>query len=149
MNESEPVIRSADLSDIKRIMALEEGSIIHPWTSGDIETLITDCNKECLVADLAGEVVGYVGAETVLDECNIGNIVVDKDRRGRGIATILMDNLLNDLKNRGIKKIFLEVESNNAPAMALYGKTGFVRYGQRRDYYGQGKDAVLMSKDLC
>ena len=40
MNESEPVIRSADLSDIKRIMALEEGSIIHPWTSGDIETQI-------------------------------------------------------------------------------------------------------------
>lgn len=148
MTEPELVIRSADLCDIKRIMALEEGSIIHPWTSRDIETLITDWSKKCLVADLAGEVVGYVGAETVLDECNIGNIVVDKDKRGRGYATILMDILLNNLKNRGIRKVFLEVESDNVPAIALYEKTGFVRYGQRRGYYGQGRDAVLMSLDL-
>ena len=149
MTEPELVIRTADLNDIKRIMALEEGSIIHPWTSGDIETLITDWNKKCLIADLAGEVVGYVGAETVLDECNIGNIVVDKDKRGRGYATILMDILLNNLKNRGIRKVFLEVETDNVPAIALYEKCGFVRYGQRRDYYGQGRDAILMSKELC
>ena len=148
MTEPEIVIRSADLRDIKRIMAMEEGSIVHPWTSQDIEILITDWNKKCLVADLNGEVVGYVGAEMVLDECNIGNIVVDKDFRGRGYASVLMDILLNNLKNRGIKKVFLEVESGNVPAMALYEKHGFERYNLRRDYYGPGKDAVLMSLEL-
>jgi len=55
---------------------------------------------------------------------------------------------LYDLKNRGIKKVFLEVEHDNVPAIALYEKYGFVRYGYRRDYYGQGKDAVLMSREL-
>lgn len=148
MTDPELVIRSADLSDIKRIMAMEEGSIVHPWTSQDIETLITDWSKKCLVADLNGEVVGYVGAETVLDECNIGNIVVDKDFRGRGYATVIMDILLNNLKDRGIKKVFLEVESDNVPAISLYEKHGFTRYNLRRDYYGQGRDAILMSLDL-
>ena len=148
MTDPDLVIRSGDLSDIKYIMALEQGSIVHPWDSKAIESLIVDPNKKCLVADLHGEVVGYVGAETVLDECNIGNIVTHKGYRGRGFASVMMEILLSGLKNKGINKIFLEVEHDNEPAIALYEKFGFVRYGLRRDYYGQGKDAVLMSLDL-
>lgn len=148
MTDPELVIRSGDLSDIKYIMSLEQGSIVHPWDSKAIESLIVDSNKKCLVASLHGEVVGYVGAESVLDESNIGNIVTHKDYRGRGFASVLMEILLYDLKNRGIKKVFLEVEHDNVPAIALYEKYGFVRYGYRRDYYGQGKDAVLMSREL-
>ena len=148
MTDPDLVIRSGDLSDIKYIMALEQGSIVHPWDSKAIESLIVDPNKKCLVADLHGEVVGYVGSESVLDECNIGNIVTHKDYRGRGFASVMMEILLNGLKNKGIKKIFLEVEHDNEPAIALYEKFGFVRYGLRRNYYGQGKDAILMSLDL-
>ena len=73
----------------------------------------------------------------------------DEKYRGRGFAKALMSYLLDDLKKSGIVKVFLEVEHDNAPAIALYEKSGFVRYGQRRDYYGQGRDAVLMSKELC
>lgn len=149
MTDPELVIRSGDLSDIKYIMALEEGSIVHPWDSRAIENLIVDHNKKCLVADLHGEVVGYVGAEIVLDECNIGNIVVHKDYRGRGFANVIMEVLLDGLKLKGVSKVFLEVEHDNVPAIALYEKFGFEKYGQRRDYYGKGKDAILMSKELC
>ena len=148
MTDPDLVIRSADLSDIKYIMALEQGSIVHPWESKAIESLIVDKNKKCYVADLHGEVVGYVGAEIVLDECNIGNIVTHKDYRGRGFATEILGILLDILKKNGVAKVFLEVEYDNVPAIALYEKHGFTRYGQRRDYYGPGKDAVLMNKEL-
>lgn len=142
------VIRQGTLSDVQEIMALEQGSIEHPWESKAIETLITDSNKTCLIAELDGTIVAYVGAESVLDESNIGNIVTHKDYRTRGIATQLFDALLKELKEQGIVKVFLEVEHDNAPAIALYEKSGFTKYGHRRDYYGPGKDAVLMSKDL-
>ncbi len=142
------VIRQGTLSDVQAIMALEQGSIEHPWESKAIETLITDSNKTCLIAELDGTIAAYVGAESVLDESNIGNIVTHKDYRGRGIATQLFDALLKELKEQGIVKVFLEVEHDNAPAIALYEKSGFTKYGHRRDYYGPGKDAVLMSKDL-
>ena len=148
MTDPELVIRSADLSDIKYIMALEQGSIVHPWDSRAIESLIVDKNKKCYVADLHGEVVGYVGAEIVLDECNIGNIVTHKDYRGRGFASVMLEILLDGLKRREVAKVFLEVEHDNEPAIALYKKFGFEQYGFRRDYYGKGKDAILMSKDL-
>ena len=142
------VIRQGTLSDVQDIMALEQGSIEHPWESKAIETLITDSNKTCLIAELDGTIAAYVGAESVLDESNIGNIVTHKDYRGRGIATQLFDALLKELKEQGIVKVFLEVEHDNAPAIALYEKSGFTKYGHRRDYYGPGKDAVLMSKEL-
>ena len=148
MTDREYVIRSADLRDIKSIMALEQGSIVHPWSSKDIEDLIVNKDKKCLVVDMCNEVICYVGAETVLDECNIGNIVTAKEYRGKGYATEILTILLNNLQRRGIKKVFLEVEHDNAPAIALYEKFGFTRYGQRRDYYGPGKDAILMTKDL-
>ena len=142
------VIRQGTLSDVQAIMALEQGSIEHPWESKAIETLITDSNKTCLIAELDGTIAAYVGAESVLDESNIGNIVTHKDYRGRGIATRLFNALLEELKEQGITKVFLEVEHDNAPAIALYKRSGFADYGYRRDYYGPGKDAVLMSKEL-
>ena len=142
------VIRQGTFSDVQAIMALEHGSIEHPWESKAIETLITNSNKTCLIAELDGTIAAYVGAESVLDESNIGNIVTNKDYRGRGIATRLFDALLKELKEQGIVKVFLEVEHDNAPAIALYEKSGFTKYGHRRDYYGPGKDAVLMSKEL-
>ena len=142
------VVRQGTVSDIQAIMALEQGSIEHPWESKAIETLITDNNKTCLVAELGGVIVSYVGAESVLDESNIGNIVTHKEYRGKGIATELFEALLTELKAQGIKKLFLEVEHDNTPAIGLYEKLGFLNYGYRRDYYGQGKDAVLMSLDL-
>lgn len=149
MTEPDTVIRPASAEDISRIMSLEQGSIAHPWDVKEIEKLISDSNKKCYVVQYEGIVVSYAGAETVLDECNIGNIVTDEKYRGRGFAKALMAYLLDELKMSGIVKVFLEVEHDNAPAIALYEKAGFVRYGQRRDYYGQGRDAVLMSKELC
>ena len=136
------VVRQGTVSDIQAIMALEQGSIEHPWESKAIESLITDGNKVCLVAEL-------VGAESVLDESNVGNIVTHRECRGRGIATKLFEALLAELKEKGIRKLFLEVEHDNVPAIALYEKLGFTGYGYRRDYYGKGKDAVLMSLELC
>lgn len=145
---TDPVIREALPGDIDGIMALEQGSIAHPWVRDELERLISDGNKICLVMEYENKIVCYVGAETVLDECNVGNIVTDRKYRGKGFATNLMNKLMSDLKQRGIVKVFLEVEHDNMPAIALYEKTGFTRYGQRRDYYGAGRDAVLMSLEL-
>ncbi len=142
------IVREAAESDIDSIMSLEQGSIVHPWAREEFERLISDENKLCLVIEHEGRTVCYIGAETVLDECSIGNIVTHEDFRGMGLATKLMDALLSELKERKIAKVFLEVEHDNVPAIALYEKAGFVRYGYRRGYYGAGKDAVLMSLDL-
>jgi putative acetyltransferase len=52
----------------------------------------------------------------------------DPVRRGNGIATRLLDHLLQDARARDIRRISLETGSMDffAPARALYAKAGFV-----------------------
>jgi len=130
-------VRRAVISDVPFIMALEKGAIDHPWQEQDIIALVEDAN---------GEITGYIGCDWVLDEASIGNIVVSPEHRRQGIGAGLISRLLSMLKDRGITVIFLEVRFDNEAAIALYTGLGFEVYNRRRDYYGEGIDALLMKK---
>ena len=45
--------------------------------------------------------------------------------------------------------LFLEVAAGNAPALALYAAAGFSEIGRRRDYYGPGRDALVLRRPGC
>ncbi|MCH4154418.1 MAG: ribosomal protein S18-alanine N-acetyltransferase [Saccharofermentans sp.] len=139
------LIREARPEDVGAIMELEKGAIVHPWILQDIEALITDgCKTAVAAEDTEGRITGYAGAEWVMPEANIGNIVVCPDCRGQGVGTRLLRTLIGCLRTIGIEEVFLEVEEGNEPAMRLYRSCGFEVYNRRRDYYGQGADALLM-----
>ena len=95
-----------------------------------------------------GLIAGYVGASFVLDEAEIGNICVSSAYRRRGFASALLMKLEKELKSSGVTVIFLEVENTNKGAIALYEKQGFLKYNERKDYYGKGRDALLYRKDI-
>ena len=77
-------IRFAQAGDVQQIMALEQGSIAHPWPEEDIRRLITDDDKFALVLEQAGgTVAGYIGVSVVAGEASVGNLVVREDRRGK------------------------------------------------------------------
>ena len=48
----------------------------------------------------------------------------------------------------GAERMLLEVEVDNASAIALYDRFGFEPIARRTDYYGPGRDALVMSRDL-
>ena len=139
----------AEINDVDSIMKIESSGIAHPWTRDSIEALINDENKIALKAFLDdGSVVAYVGASYVLDEAEIGNICVLPEYRGMGVGKSLLNDLMDELKSRGIVIVFLEVESDNVNAIALYEKAGFTKYNSRKDYYGEGRDAMLYRRSL-
>ena len=139
----------ASLNDVDQIMKIEASGISHPWTRDSIEALINDENKTALKAYVDdGSVIAYVGASYVLDEAEIGNICVLPGYRGRGVGKALLNALMDELKSRGVTVVFLEVESDNSNAVALYEKAGFVQYNTRKDYYGEGRDAMLYRRSL-
>ena len=140
-------IRPAVYGDVESIMAVEKTGISHPWDKESIESVVSDDNKICIVA-VDESLVGYIYASFVLDEAEIGNICIVPECRGQGVGRSLIDSMLSDLKSRGVCKVFLEVESDNASAIRLYERSGFVKYNQRRDYYGPGRDALLYSLTL-
>ena len=136
-------IRTGKISDIEAVMALEAECMPHPWSRDDIAALFDSENKIALIAEEDGCTAGYVGASMVIDEAEIGNICVSPKFRRRGIAKALLNELIRVLKERGVCVLFLEVESTNTGAIALYEQNAFEKYSERKDYYGAGKDALL------
>ncbi len=146
----DPVIKAAAKEDVFDITVLEAESIDHPWPKEEILLLITDDKKTAIAAKdkLTGETLGYIGASYVLDEGEIGNLCVKGMYRRNKIGSKLLDALINDFKSKGVSVLFLEVKSGNDGAISLYEKFGFEKYGERKDYYGQGKDALLYKLKL-
>ena len=62
-------------------------------------------------------------------------IYVNKKKRNLGYATKLLNNIQITLKKKNLKKIFLEVATNNYQAIKLYEKNKFEKNGIRKNYY--------------
>jgi ribosomal-protein-alanine N-acetyltransferase len=96
-----------------------------------------------------GKLVGYAGISRLGRkrpyENEIHTIGVDPDYQGRGIGRHMMTDLL-EYAHDGT--VFLEVRTDNAPAISLYESLGFVNVGLRRRYYrASGADAYTMRRD--
>ena len=101
-----------------------------------------------LVWEEDGQVLGYVGSQTVLDETDMMNVAVSAQARRRGIAQALVEALVIQLKQRGSRCLSLEVRASNAPAIALYEKLGFRQVGRRPNYYSHPKeDGLILRKE--
>ena len=94
------------------------------------------------------KVISYVFSTVVLDEANIDRIAVKKAHRNQKIATELLIELENRLKNKGVKKVLLEVRRSNAVAIKLYSSLGYEKIFERKNYYENGEDALIYIKIL-
>lgn len=89
--------------------------------------------------------MGFAGILKIIDEVNIMNIVVRKDKRNEGIGSKLLDEIFKIAKQQKAQSITLEVNENNLPAIKLYQKFGFEQVGLRKKYYRNTDNAVIMS----
>ena len=109
----------------------------------DIKTLEEDFrNSQYLVAKRNDQVLGFISYRVVLEELEIMNIVIRKDVRQHGIASLLLSHII---RMEDYDKINLEVNENNKSAIILYKKFGFRQVGVREKYYKGKEDAILMS----
>ena len=101
-----------------------------------------------VVAELDGEVVGYMGMWHIVDEGHVTNVAVHPDHRGKHVASAIVAVVLAYSEAGGIRRFTLEVRSSNEAAKALYRKFDFKEEGLRRGYYkDNGEDAVIMWRD--
>jgi ribosomal-protein-alanine N-acetyltransferase len=96
----------------------------------------------------SGEVVGYCFWWRAADEADIHTVTVAPQLRRCGVASQLLRSVVDSACSHGIRRLTLEVRSSNHAAIALYRKHGFSEDTVRRDYYGKGEHAVLMSRAL-
>ena len=105
-----------------------------------------------LVAIEERGLLGAILLTRVLDEAEIVNVVVDPAARRQGTGRQLLCAALALLREREVKRCYLEVRASNHAARALYSEQGFVQTGRRAAYYrsasGAAEDALMMSMSL-
>ena len=146
---SETMIRRMTLADVDGVHAIEEATFPRPWTREDfVKEMTQNACARYLVAEQAGEIVGFAGAWIVLDEAHITNIAVARARRGQGVGKALTRGLLQYAANLGVVYATLEVRRSNGVAQGLYKGLGFVYVGLRKRYYeDNGEDAFIFCCD--
>jgi len=112
-----------------------------PWTAGDFSELR---NSGC---EMIASENSFIVWRVAWDEAEIVSIGVRPSARAGGIAGALITVMENDLRKKGVKRIFLEVAVDNGAAIGLYEKNGFVRVGARPKYY-DGIDGIIMEKKI-
>ena len=135
-------------SHVPQIAELEKLCFNDPWSENSIASELDNRLSCWLVALDDDKVIGYVGSQTVLGETDMMNIAIHPDHRKRGIATELIERLIQALKERDSHSLMLEVRASNEPAKSLYTKLGFELVGVRKNYYRNPKeDALILRKE--
>ena len=145
----EYIITDGGIKHLEELEMLEHQCFSMPWTRQQLQSQLPDGQHCFLVAEYGGKAVGYVGMMYVLDEGYISNVAVSPEHRRKGIADRLIRELMTRAGQLELAFVTLEVRESNAPAAELYKKHGFVKVGQRKNYYDLPKeDAILMTKFL-
>lgn len=131
---------------IKDMSEIERECFDDPWSEEMLAGELTNPLAFYVVAADGGRVVGYAGMHKVLDEAYITNIAVTAGFRRRGIASVLIEQMLGECRDCGIDYITLEVREDNTGAQRLYEKHGFEKCGRRIRYYGGTTDALIYSR---
>lgn len=140
------MIREAVTKDLDVIATLEKSIFDNPYSNEQISKDISCGNVRVIEHD--GFVVGYITYTHVADEAEIERIAVNSLYRKMGLGTILVMHALQELKEYGVCKVFLEVKKQNTPARQLYLKCGFKPISERKKYYHDGSDAIIFVNNL-
>lgn len=91
---------------------------------------------------------GIILARVAADEAEILTLAVVPTVRRTGLGFSLLAAATNLATSLGARAFFLEVSVTNIAARALYAKAGFIQAGERRRYYSDASDALVLRLDI-
>ena len=134
---------------VSSLAQIEKQCFSTPWSENALAEEIENPNARFFVALCGEQVAGYIGAHNIVGEVYITNVAVAPDYRRQGVATQLIERLVEISRAENAEFITLEVRENNTSAQALYEKQSFGVVGKRKAFYENPReDAILMTINL-
>ena len=120
-----------------------------PWPERAFLAELAAKHNHYVGARVDDKLVGYAGiarlGRSKPFEYEIHTIGVDPTYQGHGIGRQMLHRLFEHADGAAI---FLEVRTDNEPAIALYESEGFTKVGVRKRYYRvSGADAYTMKRE--
>jgi L-amino acid N-acyltransferase YncA len=133
------VVRPASVDDARATAELfatvaEERDAIATEPPVDVEertALFARTAAGTVVAVADGRVIGMLHVDVSRHGFGEFGMLVDRDWRGRGAGSALVQATLEWARDHGLHKLCLEVFAHNSAAIALYRKYGFMEEGRR------------------
>ena len=137
--------------DFDALYAIEQAAHAVPWSLG---TLKHNQGERYLNLKIVEDhhIYGFAICQTVLDEATLFNIAIDPQKQGLGLGRQLLNELITQLRQKGILTLWLEVRESNKKAQSLYDSLGFNQVDIRKNYYptpdGKRENAAVMAAYL-
>ena len=108
------------------------------------------------MAEVGGNIVGdaTLHRRTFGWTSHVGKVrlVIDKDYRGKGLGTVLIEELIDIAKKAGLEQLVAELMSNQTGALSAFKRLGFdkeaVFFNYVKDQVGEERNLVVMIKNL-
>ena len=135
----------ARLDDLPAILRLEEDGFApdERWSERSWSGELLGEGRTVLLARGA-QPAGVVAFSTVGELADLHRVVVAPAHRRHGLGLRLVRAGLLAVRHLGARAVMLEVEWSNDAAIALYQRLGFEQLFVRHDYYGPGRDALIL-----
>jgi len=139
-------IRRLTYADLPQVIAIERRAFPTPWSLAMFVLELSKPSGICLAAMRDNRLAGYLICSRYDRVWHIMNVAIDPDHRRQGMATALLNRLLERV-GEDDARFTLEVRRSNGGAIVLYERFGFKVAGLRRRYYqDNGEDAFVMRR---
>lgn len=143
-------LRSYDPHDFAALYKLDQtcfpAGISYSKTT--LRYFLTIASADCVIAEEAGRIVGFIVSEENPPLAHIITLDVDAKHRRQGVGTALLETLESNLSARGVRSILLETAIDNEAAVAFWKSHGYRIEATLKRYYLGRIDAYEMRKIL-
>jgi ribosomal-protein-alanine N-acetyltransferase len=145
------VLRPYAESDFGELFALDRACYVPgiAYSKSMLRWYLNAPGAICIVAEDAGEIVGFILAEAKPPGAHIITLDVAENSRRRGVGTRLTHAAENQMASRGVLTVELETATDNAAGVAFWLRHGYRTVGTIPRYYLDRVDALRMTRILA
>ena len=152
-------LRKFSMDDLEAVTRINQVCLPENYTDFFFADLARRFPETFVVAEMNGEVIGYImcrieaglsnfGLGGLLKKGHVVSVAVMPENRRRGVGGALVVKAMESMRMYGAKQCYLEVRVTNEEAVRLYKKLRLEVTRTIRGYYADGEDAYVMSTKL-
>lgn len=139
MNVTIREITGEDAAEINRLSAQLGYPLTPEQTLQNIKAVVSSKDHTAFVAVHENKIIGWIGAAQsimieVMPHCEINGLVIDEKYQGKGVGSILIEEVKRWAKEKGNNKLSLRCNITRIEAHRFYEHLGFRKIKQQSNF---------------